>query len=412
MKIIDLERKRILGMKNICIVTLVLIFILLFLIYIILSDYKENNKQSLLQVYENIKEDRKSTKTDLLTIDKVRDIKDKYKKVYKSKKLTDDDGNERKDVLNSELKEDKYIFRTIVANYSPISEYDPSHILDISNQQTNDFYKIRLDKIEQLIEDESRSNNLEVPPKEKTRILEDVSKMQKPLKYGYAEGYEVAGSIIGPFTKIIIIIVGIIIAPLFSEDKQTKMNEIILSTKFGKNKLTFYRILTGLLATTIIYLTGVTIFSIITFSIFGIQGGNLHIQGGAGYWFSPYNITYLQQFIINIVIGYIACILMAFITMFITTFAKKVTHGVIFTIIFTILMVVMELQKIHYLNYYFLNFLPWNLINYFNMYKTYYSYNLFGVQIDKIIFQPVVALIIILVAFVGILCRKKKTRYL
>lgn len=412
MKIISLERKRILGWKNIFVIILVLILVSLFLVWVYFSDYKENNDQSLLQVYKNIKEDRKSTRTNLLTTNKVKDIKRKYKMLYKSKKLTDDSGNLRKDVFNSEFKEDKYIFDTIVTNYSPAFNYDPSCILDVSNQDINDFYKIRLNKIDQLMGNRINSNNVESFSKERNEILEEASKMQEPIKYSYAEGFKLAGDGIGIVTRVIIIIVGIVIAPLFSEDKQTKMNEIILSTKLGRNKLTFYRILTALLTTTIIYILGVIIFSIIIFSIFGIKGGNLYIQSGAGYWFSPYNITYLQQFIINIVIGYIACILMAFITMFITTFAKKVIYGVSFVSMFILAMMYFGVANNYYLDYYLLNFLPWNLVNYFNMYTTYYRYNLFGVQIDKIIFQPVVALIIILVAFVGILRRKKKIRYL
>lgn len=84
----------------------------------------------------------------------------------------------------------------------------------------------------------------------------------------------------------------------------------------------------GFLITTILYWSIVFLFGIIVLTVLGFGGGNCAVQTGVSNWNSIYNITYLQDYLISTVGGYIG-------SLFIVTLAMLVsakTHSTVFAI--------------------------------------------------------------------------------
>lgn len=142
----------------------------------------------------------------------------------------------------------------------------------ISKESLYDFYTGRQSIVERIINDTTMSS------KEKANSISISRKVKTPFIYSYTGGYTRFFSQVYVTAFIICFISSICIAPLFAGEYTDRMDSLILSSKYGKNKVIFAKLFTGISFTILLSIV-LTIVSYVTVMIsFGWDGTGSPIQ--------------------------------------------------------------------------------------------------------------------------------------
>ncbi len=206
-------------------------------------------------------------------------------------------------------------FNMIGSAYSNTNEPGTANILNVPLDNGAQFYKERQKTIVERI-----NNNEELNNAEKNYWKQKALSANTPFEYGYALGWANFGS---AAEMLIICILGIciVISPVFSDEYRAGTAPIILSTRYGKNKVICAKIISALFFSSIVFLINAFVALMIPLLTFGADGGNLPIQIAS--IISPYNLTFKEASLLCILIAYLVLLGMASITLFLSSKMKS-----------------------------------------------------------------------------------------
>lgn len=168
-----------------------------------------------------------------------------------------------------------------------------------------EFYSLREDYMKLMYEKEKLSEG------EIAKHTSEIKEMATPLTYGWTEGYQRYNQLVFMDGMFLAFAVAICIAPLFAGEYTSKVDQLILTSRYGKNKAISAKLLTGFsfafftaLAMNLVLLLEMQV-------IYGLENWNLPIQTiSDGFFLSvPINlltmtvIVVLYQTIANCMIG-------------------------------------------------------------------------------------------------------------
>lgn len=243
--------------------------------------------------------------------------------------------------------------------------YDGKEVRDLTDKEMEDFYSRRLSNIQERLDNNS---GVAYTEKEKEWLMERAGRLSS-LPMDYAEGWKVLNGDMGRFMPFLLVVTALILLPLFGSEPQTKMKELCRSTRYGKKKLDSARIITAFTTGSILYLSGSLIYFMIKMAPFGPEGGGQLIQSNAATFFSVYNITYIQQFLINTAVGFLAILFMISLTLLLTILSDGVLTGAVGLAFFWILLLIFDQSPLYLVDHYFANFMPLKMTD-FNHYYT------------------------------------------
>ncbi|OPJ64222.1 hypothetical protein [Clostridium oryzae] len=255
-------------------------------------------------------------------------------------------------------------------------KYINMNYLEFMKEYNERFKYIDKSNVDELISIDD-STRIIYTEKEKKSIMKEAKRLVK-LPMGYSEGWKVINNGIGKFIILLLIIIFIILLFLLGSDPQIKMREIYRSTRFGKKKLDGARFLAAFIIAGLLYFLGVALYFIIKMFPFGLNGWNQPIQSNSTTFLSVYNITYLQQFIFNILIGLFAVIFVTSFTQFIMVLMDEIIPGAIVVVFFSILLVIFDQGQPYPINHYFANFMPIRMTEFNHFYVENDIYRVFG----------------------------------
>ncbi|HEL0443621.1 TPA: hypothetical protein TVS37_001391 [Streptococcus equi subsp. zooepidemicus] len=124
------------------------------------------------------------------------------------------------------------------------------------------------------------------------------------------------------------------IAPVFSGDTAKNMNPILLTTRYGRNKLTIAKIISSYLISTSVFVTFYAIILAVFVWYFGLSGWDTSVQLNL-YWINnnvnimafPEKLTLLGTFINLVIYQFIGLILITAITILISSKVKSPLAG-------------------------------------------------------------------------------------
>lgn len=177
---------------------------------------------------------------------------------------------------------------------------------------------------------------------------------------------------------LIVLITGFLVSGIFSDEIQLKADSIFFSTKLGRNKAVTAKIKAGFIVITSIYWVTIVLYSGIVLSVLGSGGADCAIQNGFSNWKSFYNITYLQDYVLTVLGGYLGNLLILFLSMLAS--AKTRSKALAVTIPFILLFIPSFLSGISVLSE-VLGLLPDQLLQICTAIKT---FNLYQIG-DKIV---------------------------
>lgn len=280
--------------------------------------------------------------------------------------------------------------RLVAINYG-------KRVQDLSIEDRRDFYSQRLYNIQEILDTNS---NREYSDIEKAHIFDNAKKLSV-ISLEYAEGWKVLNNDYGKFMQIVLILIAFALLPLFGSETQSKMKDLYHATKYGKERLNRVKVIVALQVGTLLYFLSSLFYFIIKMIPFGLEGADLLIQSNVTTFYSVYNISFLQQFFLNVLIAYVAMLYMICLTLLASVLLEGVMTGAVAITFYWILLLVFDQMKLYPLNHWLANFTPLRMTDFIHYYNQNEVYRVFGKSITSM--SWVITLVLILSTIIFIL---------
>lgn len=352
--LIKSETKRIFGKNILILVTIIITFTTLYVgvsnyIKYEVKSYENNNYSSR----ENLKISKKKGKKVILD--------EKFILSLKNRKLDD--------ILLYKNIDDILIKNLNIAGYSELTE-----------TKVKNFYNTRLSIIKDKIMMRGYPNYTE---DDINNTLIKANKLD-PVPMKYSEGWKNINRTLGVIIPLIMILISIIILPVFGEVDKYNMTEMFLTTKYGDFELRVSKIIAALKISFTIFAIGIISTIIVNGLLFGLEGFNLPIQNNPIYFFSVHNISYFQQFLINISLSIVGIIFLVGFILFFSSITKSFLFTGMITVFFWGVMFLLEQLNNFKIDHNFTNFLPYKITDFYNHYNSNEIYKFLGVRYNSI----------------------------
>ena len=144
-------------------------------------------------------------------------------------------------------------------------------------------------------------------------MLECDSEVQKPFRLGYNSGYRSYISFMYTAAVFMMFVISICVAPIFAGEYTSGADQLLLTSKHGKRKLIYSKIFAGLSFAVFVSVTIFAIVSLISLSIYGMEGFDTALQ--LIYPQVCYNVSIGKAVFMLSGIGILACMCIASVTM-------------------------------------------------------------------------------------------------
>lgn len=151
-------------------------------------------------------------------------------------------------------------------------EMDQAGNIQMEGMGEKDFYQYRDIMLENVFAGEKLSDG------EIAFHKKENEKIKTPYAYGNMIGYDSIFRMITPNCIFLAFAAAIILAPMFAGEYASNMDSLVLSSRFGKNKLIVAKLLTGISFGLFSSLCFVSIFLLEIQAVYGLGGWNLPVQ--------------------------------------------------------------------------------------------------------------------------------------
>lgn len=147
--------------------------------------------------------------------------------------------------------------------------------------------------------------------------------VEKPFTLQYAGGFENMIGMSGCYMSLLMVtfLVAVVVSRIFAEEHARRVDQLALSSRFGKKQLYYAKILAGTVFTgfSTLFLTGMI--SLITFVMYGTEGASAAIQLIAGWYSYPLSVGEIMLIMLGII--FLAALLTSIFTMVISEKLKS-----------------------------------------------------------------------------------------
>jgi len=189
-------------------------------------------------------------------------------------------------------------------------EFDPYALLKISSKQSNSIYALREANIQGYINKYGKT-------KEQKKFLKvQYQKNKTPFYYEAADSWKTMYLYAETYSLVLIVLIGFLASGIFADEFKLQADAIFFSTKYGRTKAVRSKIASGIIMSTIVYWMGIGLLSAISFAVMGIGGAGVTTLVGETY--QIYSVSFMQEYLIIVLCGYIASILSASVAMLVS----------------------------------------------------------------------------------------------
>lgn len=210
--------------------------------------------------------------------------------------------------------------------FCSFQEYNYYRADSVKKEEIGSFYDRRTAILSEWLNAEEQQNYYS--ENEKQFLIEQYEKLETPIYYEYADGWEALLEYAPSIIMLLMLIMGFLVSGIFSDETQLKADSIFFSTKLGRNKAVVSKIGAGLIVITSIYWITILLYSGIVLTILGYGGANCVIQSGFANWKSFYNITYLQDYLLTVLGGYLGNLFILTLSMLVSAKTRSKTLAV------------------------------------------------------------------------------------
>ena len=196
-------------------------------------------------------------------------------------------------------------------------EYDYYTADRISVIDENTFYANRIKILKDWLYDETDNAYHKYSEQEKQYIIHIYEELETPFYFDYYEGWHQLLENSSYISGLGILILGFLLAGIFSNEFKWKADSVFFSSLHGRNKATGAKIKAGFLLVTVLYWAAMLVYSLFTLCYLGFEGANCVIQWEV--WKTIYNLNMWQAWVLTLICGYIGNLFLAFLTMWISS---------------------------------------------------------------------------------------------
>lgn len=246
------------------------------------------------------------------------------------------------------------------------------NIPQISLENGAEFYQAKDETINMRINSDSLTSA------EKTYWKNKSSKIPQPYEYGYVLGWSAFGDTV---QTLIVCILGICItvAPVFANEYQTGADAVVLSTRFGKTKVVYAKIISAIIFGTIVFAINAAAALLLPLLTFGADGGSLPLQIMDST--CPYALTFSQAAFILIGIAYIVMLGLLSFTLLCSSKMSSAFPVLIIDVLIIFLPTFLRFPKTNLLQHIYHLFPDQTLVG-LSVFKEYFSYSLGGIVLN------------------------------
>lgn len=239
-----------------------------------------------------------------VTSEKLISYVNEYKKFYKEGKEEDN-----KEFAKYCQPFEDYINRLVYPIYNDGNQEPKNLITNLSNDELNNFYS-NWDKAA-----------IGKGGKHYTILENKAKKVDKPFIYEYNDGLFYLVDQFKDLFLFAFIVIAIVLSSIFSEDSLQGLEEVSMSTKYGRERLVIGKLKCGIFLSIVVYILFLLVMNIIVGSIFTLRGGNTSIQFIN--ILSLWNISMGKGYLLLIFLGLLATMTMALFVMYISVKSRK-----------------------------------------------------------------------------------------
>ena len=211
----------------------------------------------------------------------------------------------------------------VISNaFSEYRNYDYFAANHVSVEDAGAVYERRIDVLKDWLD----SGEETYTQGEKDFLIHQYETLGTPFYYEYADGWKALLQNISTVLLILALIIGFLIAGIFSDEFLTRADAIFFSSKLGRGRAILSKIAAGLLTATVFYFVFTLLYTCIVLAVLGADGAGCPIQ--LDMWRSSYNITYFQAYLFIVTGGYIAVLLSSVLAMLVSALSHSTTVAV------------------------------------------------------------------------------------
>ncbi len=218
--------------------------------------------------------------------------------------------------------------------FSPFREYDYYIINELSSEDAKKVYENRILNLQEwLASDEAKDR---YSSSQKEFFLNQYRKLKTPLYYEYADGWKALMDSSNTIIMLTMLLLSFLVCNIFPGEYQQKADAIFFSSEEGRKKGVKAKIIAGLTIITSVYWVLVLIYTVIVLFVLGFGGWNCPIQAYFYGWKSLYNITFLEEYLLTILGGYIGTMFILTVEMLVSVITRSaiVSIAVPFVLLF------------------------------------------------------------------------------
>ncbi|PXV91557.1 ABC-2 family transporter [Lachnotalea glycerini] len=394
--ILKYEIKKILSKKGTLIALLVLLIItvcsILYTIHYPSWDIDDNTTIHGIKAIKMAKQE-KSKNNAIITEDVVSSIINEYKVIS---------NNSIDGTLSAEgwLKIQYIDDLVVLVDNSYGSFHDFNYYLcgQLSTSQSNQFYQNRIKQIKEWANSDE-NDALRYTEKEREYFIHSAETLETPFAYSYMDGWKEIFNGGALVLFCVMLVLCIIIAPVFCNEYQSGMDNILMSSQYGRSKVAYAKVFSSYIITTVVYWSSVLLYNLSVLLVYGTDGANCIIQTNRGFWKSFYHLTNIQALGVSLGLAYLGSLLMVSLTMFISSKAKTTFEAIIIPFVVLLIPPMINTRYMPKIVIDILNLLPNNTADSTSIFQ---EYNVYQIG-EKVFSQCQMILIVYLICIIILL---------
>lgn len=251
-----------------------------------------------------------------LTEDVFKKVIEENKKINHSEEALSEDIQEQ-DKAYAKKQGISGIIEIINCAFSEYRDYDDFAVDRVSSEEVKNIYERRISTLKEWFD----SGEETFTEKQKNFMIRQYEDLETPFYYEYTDGWAALLQNISTFILILALVIGFLVAGIFSDEFQTKADSIFFSTRLGKNKGVLSKIIAGIGIISVFYIVFVLLYTVIVLSVLGADGANCPVQ--LDLWRSVYNITFLQAYLFIIAGGYVGTLFASMLAMLVSALTRQ-----------------------------------------------------------------------------------------
>lgn len=252
--------------------------------------------------------------------------------------------------------------------------YEDRDVDTLTREEMDQFFFKRLQVLREKLE---TSQNQHYTPEEVDRLVGQAAALRQ-LPMDFAEGWKILNGTMWFYVAFLLILVSVLVLPLFGGDPEVKMWELCRSTPKGKQPLDRARVLLAYALGAAVYLTGAVLYGAAVLSRCGAEGAGLPIQTNAADLFSNWRLSYGQQFLLNLLVGFGALLLTVTLALLVSALTQDFLNSSVLVVFFWVIQIVFSQMALFSVNHRVLNFLPFQMIHFDDYYSGFELYRVLG----------------------------------